>query len=417
MVRAAAAASFGAQLLRYPEVWRDRSLPFPPNLPLFDWLPALPEPGGLAIWASMLAALVVVISGKWARGAAIYLAVAYTVMCGLDQVRFQPHFTVSPILLLIATWSGPSPEQALRGVRVALASVYFFAGLAKLNANYFTLVHPAMMKPVVELMPALSPLLEVSWIPPLVEMSVGAAVLYPGSWRRRRFVVAGALGMHAFILTMLLSASHDATVIPFNLALALCAVAVLVDSNDPEPRVRLRELGRTSGGRVALAYGVIVPALSLIGLADMYYSHAYYAGTEGRMRWYAKPEVFARFPMLANRKLKVPQVPPGAKPIPEGMYELPMHNGFAHFLGQAVVGEARIADAVKAQVCAFAASTPDAVIARYYGPAHPITGERRYRDARCGERLGFWLRFGGFATVVIGGDGPIETLEQHGAPF
>lgn len=45
-----------------------------------------------------------------------------------------------------------------------------------------------------------------------------------------------------------------------------------------------------------------------------------------------------------------------------------------------------------------------------------MTGRRRYRDVNCNESLGFWLRLGGMATVVIGGDGEILVLEQDRNP-
>ena len=78
------------------------------------------------------------------------------------------------------------------------------------------------------------------------------------------------------------------------------------------------------------------------------------------------------------------------------MTEIPLAAWIGRSFGQDPVREARVSDALKDQLCAFAATSPEDIVVRYYGPAHPITGSRAYRDANCSESLGFWFRFGGF---------------------
>jgi hypothetical protein len=221
--------------------------------------------------------------------------------------------------------------------------------------------------------------------------------------------------MHAFILTMLLVAGADFTVLPFNVSLACCAVAVLLDDAEPQSRIRLRPLAKTFGGALAVAYGVVFPILSLIGFVDMRLSHDYYAGGDARMRWYVKPHFAELFPADAKR-FRLRPVPEGARPAPEGMVEAPIHHWVDRELGQGLIGEARIAETVKDALCRFGARSPDDVILRFYAPAEWATGNRVYREVNCDQTLGFWMRLGGLKTVVIGGDGPLYELEPSGDP-
>jgi hypothetical protein len=85
-------------------------------------------------------------------------------------------------------------------------------------------------------------------------------------------------------------------------------------------------------------------------------------------------------------------------------------------MGQSLVAEARIADRVKDELCKLVAEEPSDIIVRFYGSANAVTGARMYRDVDCSGSLGFWLRFGGLKTVVLGGSGHLEELDPHGAP-
>jgi hypothetical protein len=390
---------------------------------LFSWLPAVPEPGGTIVWGLMLGALALLIIGKARRGSAIFLAAAYNVMCILDQTRFQPYHTFCPVILLIVTSPGLTPELAHKAVRLVLGSVYFLAGLSKLNPLYAGVVHPAMMTGIVKRVPTfLEPIFTFPWFVPLTEMFVGLLVLYLGPWKWRPFIIAATLGMHAFIVTMLILDDHDLPVLAFNLALASCAFAAIFDNAATDFKIPYQRLFQTFGGKVAIAHAVIIPLLSLIGLADAFLAHAYYAGSESRMRWYATEDTIDRlleadWPPRTQRArvLRAPKFPAGARPVRAGMYEVPLHYWFNNELGQGQIGEARIADTLKDQLCAFAAHSPDDIITRFYGPAD-LTGRRRYRDVNCNGSLGFWLRLGGIATVVIGGDGEILELEQQSNP-
>jgi hypothetical protein len=424
LVRIAATLSMAAQLLSYPNLWHDRHLPSgPPTVPLWSWLPALPEPGGVIVWGSMLGALALLITGKLQRGAAIFVATAYAVMCILDQTRFQPYHTFCPVVLLVVTSPGLTTGLTLKAVRLMLGSVYFLAGMSKLNALYAAVVHPAMMAGIIERVPAfLEPVFTIPWMVPVIEMAMGLLVLYPGRWKWRPLVIALVLGVHAFIITMLLLADHDLAVIAFNLGLAVCVFVALFDSSEPDSRIPYRRLSQTFGGKLAIAHAIVVPVLALIGLVDMFAAHTYYSGCEGRMRWYATSAAVDRlleadWPPEARQFLegRARKFPPGARPVRAGMYDVPLHYWYDDQLGQGQIGEARIADTLKDRLCAFAARSPDDIIVRYYGPAD-VTGNRRYRDVNCNESLGFWLRLGGIATVVIGGDGEIYKLDQGGNP-
>ncbi|HEY4055608.1 MAG TPA: HTTM domain-containing protein [Kofleriaceae bacterium] len=424
VARITAALMLLAQLLVFRPIWLDRSFPLePPTLPLFRWLPSLPEPIGTIVWALMIAGCVLAVIGVRARQAALGVAVGYALMAVFDQSRWQVHFLVGPMMLLLATLPAPTERDALRNVRLALAGIYFFAGVGKLNVCYAALVHPGMLQPLVERVPSfLGPVLLFPWLTPIVEMAVGVGAFAPGSWRTRRFVLAGALGMHAFILTMLLCASHDLTVVPFNGGLAVLAFATLCDDADPVSMARPAR--GTAGGRLAIAYGIVIPVLGTIGFADAYLAHAVYAGSESRIRWFASPAAAERLTKIAwpdgvlvDGQLPAGKVLPGMVPAGNGhMFSVPFHTLVTDRFAQGLMGEARIADRVKDRLCEYAAKEPTDIVVRFIGPAHPISGDRSYRDANCNESLGFWLRFGGFKTVVLGGDEPVYVYEQHGKP-
>ena len=347
---------------------------------------------------------------------------AYVLACTFDQVRWQPHFVINPVVLLIVTAREPERE-VLRAARLAIASVYFFAGLGKLNVLYAVNVHDSMMSGVVSHLPAaFAPLFSVPWVTPIAEMAIGLAVLMPGRWATRRFVLGAAVAMHAFILVMLLSVGVDFTVVPFNVSLAVLSFSVLFDRDEPAAALST-QLVRTASGKVAILFGVVAPVLSLIGVLDMYQSHAYYAGSEPRVRWFASPAATERlrsaaWPGRMGQRMfrQDAPVPAGAKPLPPAMHEVPLAAWMQRAFGQDPVREPRVSAALKDQLCAFAAAAPDDIVVRYYGPAHPITGSRAYRDANCSESLGFWLRFGGWKPIVIGGDRLVETLDQSDDP-
>jgi hypothetical protein len=256
--------------------------------------------------------------------------------------------------------------------------VYFFAGLGKLNVLYAVNVHDSMMAGIVAHLPsALAPLFSVPWVTPIAEMAIGLAVLMPGRWATRRFVLGAALAMHAFILVMLLSVSVDFTVVPFNVSLTVLGFGVLFDRDERDATLSIQP-ARTASGKVAILFGVIAPLLSLIGLLDMYQSHAYYAGSEPRVRWFASPAATERLRTAAW---------PGR--IGQRMFRqdasVPVGAWVEREFGQDPVREPSVSAALKDQLCAFAAAAPDDIVVRYYGPAHPITGSRAYRDANCDE--------------------------------
>lgn len=424
IVRITMALVMVAHLVTEPRVWWARPVPSgPPTLPLFAWLPRLPQAGELLLWSAMLGALAFLIVGKAPRRAAAILAFGYAASCVFDHMRFQPHFTIGPVFLLVIAFTPGPPQHALRGLRLSLASLYFFAGLGKLNVHYAEFVHPSMMKKLIELLPTFESVLSVPWLAPVVEMLIGLVVFRPGTWKTRRLVLVGALGLHAFILTMLLLAVHDLTVIPFNLSLAISAFAVLCDPDERDDKPSLRSMRYTVGGKIALGYAIVVPVLSQIGVADAYLGHAYYSGAEGRMRWYLSAEARDRVVQFEWPKGATPEkicppahVPAGARPVPEGMCEVKMQVWYNVKLGQALPGEARNAEAVKTWLCEVAAHSPTDVLVRYYGPAHLVTGDRLYQDADCDGTLGFWIRLGGLAPIVVGGDGETHRLEGNGKP-
>ena len=271
VARVVAALATGAELLTCGNLWFDRSLPSsPPTAPLASWL-VLPEPGGHVLLAAMLGALGLLCFGKAQRVASLVLAGAFLVSCAFDQIRFQAPFLVSIEVLVLLASPRMTVQQTLDALRWLIAGVYFFAGLNKLNVLYVNVVHPEMMGFFTQHMPALvRPLFEIPWIVPVTEMGVGLAVVWS---RRRAWTLGAALSMHAFILTMLVLAGYDITVLPFNILLVACVFAALFG---PQSDASPREIARSSGGKVALVFALVLPLLSMIGVADSNMSHAFW---------------------------------------------------------------------------------------------------------------------------------------------
>jgi hypothetical protein len=400
----------------YRDIWSNRTLP--PTAPMVAWLPALPNPIGPLLFGVMLVALIALAAGRAQRAASIVLASVYFALCSFDQLRLQPHFLIGPMFLLVLG-SRMTATQRLAALRLMLGGVYFFAGLNKLNVLYVNVVHPEMMQALASHLPsAFAPLFGLPWLAALGEMSVGIAVVVAP----RRWALAGAIAMHVFIGSMLLSADHDLTVVPFNLGLALCAVVALLDRTT----AKLTELARAPSGAIAIGYAVIVPVLALLGFADMYTGgHAYYSGAEARMRWYASEAAQQRLNALVDEDAVRPEggalfkparVPPGARPLPAGMKEIRIHPWYDVVLRQGAPGEARVAESIKRQLCALAATSPDDIVLRFYGNPNLWTGTRLYRDVNCDGTVGFWPKFAGLAPTVWGGTGEVYTLDQREDP-
>jgi len=90
-------------LLAHVGLWLAHGLPSaPPTAPLTTWWPQVAAIDGF-LFAAMLAACAFLAIGLRSRAAAWILMAAYVLACTFDQVRWQPHFVINPVVLLIVT--------------------------------------------------------------------------------------------------------------------------------------------------------------------------------------------------------------------------------------------------------------------------------------------------------------------------
>jgi hypothetical protein len=124
----------------------------------FGWIAPLPRPAMYALYAVIAIAAGGVLLGFWYRASAIILGCAFTYAHLIDKTNYLNHYDlVSLLCLLLAfvpahrVWSidalrrGYSrfvPGWSVDLLRFQLAVVYFFGGLAKLNADWLLAASP-----------------------------------------------------------------------------------------------------------------------------------------------------------------------------------------------------------------------------------------------------------------------------------
>ena len=188
-----------------------------------------------------------------------------------DQTRLQPWVISMPLLMLAS-----DPRTELRTIgRAHLATLWLWAGAHKLLSPAFAAsTAPFLVSRVWTHAPdALSAHAGVTIA--LAELSVGALAIAPPT--RRVAALAGA-GLHAGIALYLLASRESPGLVPWNVALALAAVALLwtrepASSTPRGPRL----LAYAIAGALALA-----PAGFYVGVTDAYVAHVLYTGDVDR---------------------------------------------------------------------------------------------------------------------------------------
>ncbi len=123
----------------------------------FGWVHPWPATGMYAHFVVLGVAALCVALGLWYRAAAAVLVVAFTYVFLLDEARYLNHFYAAALFALLlavvpahhtfsldawrrgkrgAAWSPTVPRWALWLLRVQVGVIYFFGGVAKLNADW-----------------------------------------------------------------------------------------------------------------------------------------------------------------------------------------------------------------------------------------------------------------------------------------
>lgn len=279
-----------------------------PLLPIFSGFPILPAPWDNCLYATMLGSLIV---APWFYRPAIitFLATSFFAYCG-DQNRGQPWLYMYWVMLLLSLFPKPSAHAACR---VAIATVYLWGGIQKLNTRFFAVTPEWFVKPAADNWhwpPVLVDLLKLSVkAAPFIEIAIALLLWFP-KFRRVAFILT--ILTHAFALVFLGPWGHNYNwvVWPWNLAmialvLGLFAqgktfernVAAATDVSKLKPDIKSKKSPKPAANTVTFAgfrktflelrrsrtaltlvvlYGLL-PILSYSGRWDSYFSFSLYS--------------------------------------------------------------------------------------------------------------------------------------------
>jgi uncharacterized membrane protein YphA (DoxX/SURF4 family) len=288
-------------------LWRT-AREFPVIAPLGVGAPPAPWDllGPIALVGGALAALARP-SARWARGALLAVLAG---LVAIDQCRWQPWVIQYGAMLLVAALA--PPREPAGGVlatwRIALASIYLWSGIHKINVNYAEDVHPWLVEPF----PAALGLdaAVVRHGAPLIEAAVGFGLL----WRRTRAPAAiAAIGMHGFVLAALGPLGHDVNrvVWPWNLTMVGLLVVLAVSAPAPASAAPVRPRPAALHA-AAIAWFAALPALNLVERWDAYPAWSLYSGMGASGTIYVDERLIPRLPPAARGQITEAGVGAGA---------------------------------------------------------------------------------------------------------
>ncbi|MFL5753716.1 MAG: MauE/DoxX family redox-associated membrane protein [Bacteroidia bacterium] len=213
----------------------------------------------------------------------------------LDINRFHPEFYIFSCILLMANLyerKKASEENVLLAFRILISAVYIFAGLNKLNDCFFPNVYEPMMRPVKHMLShgLYSFLMALSWLVPLVEIAIGAALWMP---RFKKVTWKLSLFFHGAIIILLLIHNTNYPVFPWNLCMVTFVFILCRMEKQPSIRV-LAEKNKLA--RTALFLFVLVPMSHFINVAGSYISFDVYSGKYGYTYLYVPADMYERLP-------------------------------------------------------------------------------------------------------------------------
>lgn len=275
-----------------------------PSVPVFDFLPAVAPTVGY-VWLGALVLLLVLVA---VRARAHLYASAFFVLASVyvlfDESRLQPWFYQYLFMMLALAAFSPKEGDArtpLRACALAVACVYFWSGVQKLNPQFFAEVLPSLASPYLARLPASFARFATTLgvLIPLTEICVGLMLL-TRRWRRAGVVLA--LVTHAFVLLLFVPFRRNNVIWPWNVAMAALVLILFRRGTDGARDFLPR--GALSLQTLALVLFGLMPALSLFGLWGQYLSSALYSGNLARAEFTVSERVAGRLPPRVRDKLR-----------------------------------------------------------------------------------------------------------------
>ena len=197
-----------------------------------------------------------------------------------DLLRFQPYTYMYVFTILLAVFS---PSHGINALKIMVASVYFWAGVHKINATFFLDLFPGLIEPFYKfpqdpsLLAALVAL--VIFTVPLFEAAIGLLLLFFPRQRRLTILMAFIMCVVVLICLGLDGYTWNMIVWPWNVYLFLLVLMLLYKSASAGEKVRFRFDTATVA---TIALFSIAPSLALFGWGHSYPSFKLYSGNTKR---------------------------------------------------------------------------------------------------------------------------------------
>jgi hypothetical protein len=288
-----------------------------PSLRIFELSPVLEILGSIPVWADWAVLILNIGCLGWLlvkplRPAPALVVLACTVFWVLqDLLRFQPYTYMYVFTILLAVCF---KSHGINALKIMVASVYFWAGVHKINATFFIDLFPGLIEPFYKfpkepsLLAALMAV--VIFTVPLFEAAIGLLLLFFPPQRRLTLLMAFFMLVVVLICLGLDGDTWNMIVWPWNIYLFLLVLILLYKPASAGEKVRFRFDTPTL---VTTALFSIAPALALFGWGHSYPSFKLYSGNTKRAEViFSQNETITRLPsnlgQLVGRAHRLPLV-------------------------------------------------------------------------------------------------------------
>lgn len=306
-------------------------------------------------------------------------------LCCFDWTRFRPWlYQNSAILLILSLLQTSQPSEGLNICRLIIVSIYFWAGLLKLNATFRQTVFPWFIQPILDRVPArtykrlpailgLNPpggtrarslviqgyVRNLALMVPLIEAGFALGLLHPIT---RPLALLAAVAMHSLILYCISPAGHHyPTVRPWNVCMLLTSCVLFYNSSVGPADVLV---GNHSGIHFAvLLLFSFLPVLGLWNQLDPIFSHGHMSGRHVFGQIGLSLSLFKRLP--ASTQKYCTQVGGGNGPV----VVLDIGRWYLGEMGLPAVQQERLLRTIAQNVGQFGATAADLNLTVYRMPA------------------------------------------------
>ena len=268
-----------AQMLTTPRLW----FVLPPDRPVFVplWMGA---PGWLHLVLSGLlagAAVALVIRPRH-RQATWVASLLVLLLCALDELRLQPWawllMLCGPLLFEARRRDGRKGDIfAAQHLRLILVGMYLWAGLHKLNADFFDRTVPFFLEPFGVNEPSAALAVPFGLLIIGAELALGVMLAKAGGWDRRALRLGVALHLGVVALLGPGGQNYDPNVWTWNISQVVLLV-LLLHKGGVATSLRQLLAARARPTLALAALTLLLPALHVVRLAPANISWALYAG-------------------------------------------------------------------------------------------------------------------------------------------